>query len=786
MEYNSDGSLVTKVTDARGNGTTYSYGGNPGLVTKVTDAKGNETSYTYDSNTDAVTSVSSGSTANSYTYEDDQLTKITHNGFDYSFTYDGFGNTTQTKVGSQTLMANTYGPYNGLLQLGTYGNGKTVGYTYDEFDQLIEKSYDGTAAFRYKYDARGALFEQEDLLNNITTRYEYDLINRLTGVRTSHGQELLVRYDDKNRVDFNLSKVLGVATKTQFLYGDTSQQQKPGLIYGVKVNGNQVLSYGYDGLSRLSTRTLNTSTPFVTRYEYLEGSAPNSTTALIKSVQNGDKTLYYSYDELGNITEIRDNLFPNLYPLVRYEYDELGQLVKAYEYDRGMWAYGYTYDDGGNILKKSVYDLTVDDEGTIVDHEIVYGYNDANWKDKLTSYNGQTITYDEIGNPLTYRDGMAFTWQHGRELATFSKAGTNAAYHYNDSGIRVKKVVNGVETEYYLNGSTILTQITGDDRLDFLYDDTGSLLGFLSDGESYYYVKNLQGDITGILDSNGSQVVNYVYDAWGKVELVSGTMSSTLGHLNPFRYRGYYYDEESSLYYLNSRYYDPETCRFINADGYVDTAQGIHSQNMFAYCANNPINRSDLNGQFWGLVIGITFVVGLVASLSGCSSQPAPTSNTGAAQPYVNMPGSSDKNSPNCYAYAIGSPVNEQPGGRSGKSPTKWNDVNDVGKSVEADLKSMGKTVRKIDGPNAKVYDNEFKIALRVGTQPYAYNPYSGELYYDYHFMRQTDTGQWAEKHGIGGASVLWDAGMTPDTIPWTLNGVPYYDSPIIYYAVGN
>lgn len=95
-------------------------------------------------------------------------------------------------------------------------------------------------------------------------------------------------------------------------------------------------------------------------------------------------------------------------------------------------------------------------------------------------------------------------------------------------------------------------------------------------------------------------------------------------------------------------------------------------------------------------------------------------------------------------------------------------------------------TVRKISGPDAKVYDNEFKIALRVGTRPYKYNLATGQVYYDYHFMRQTDTGQWAEKHGYGGASVLWGAGMTPDTIPWTLCGVPYYDSAIIYYAVGN
>ena len=122
---------------------------------------------------------------------------------------------------------------------------------------------------------------------------------------------------------------------------------------------------------------------------------------------------------------------------------------------------GYTYDAGGNIVKKTFYDLTVDEEGTIVDYEIVYGYDDANWKDKLTSFNGQAITHDEIGNPLTYRDGMSFTWQHGRELPSFSKAGTTATYSYNDSGNRTKKVVNGAETEYYLNGSTILTQITG-------------------------------------------------------------------------------------------------------------------------------------------------------------------------------------------------------------------------------------------------------------------------------------------------------------------------------------
>ena len=596
-EYSSDGSLLTKVINNCGNEKSYLYEGNPGLITKKIDEKGNVTTYTYDPDTDALNSVTVGDVMNSFTYVKNRLMNITQNGFNYSFQYDSFGNRTSTKIGSQLFFSNTYGPFNGLLQSSTYGNGKTVGYTYDQYDRLTEKSFDGVPAFRYQYDARGALFQHEDLLNGVTTRYDYDLINRLTGMRTSRGQELSVQYDDKNRVDFNLSKVNGVATKTQYVYGDTALKQKPGFIYGVKIDGSQILSYGYDDLSRLSTRTLNTTAPFVTRYEYLDGALPNSTTTLVKSVQNGNDTLYYFYDEVGNITEIRDNLYFQMDPLSRYEYDEQGQMVTNLDYAI-TWGERYTYDAGGNITSKKIYDLTWSDAEPDYVDEILYEYEDTNWKDKLTSYDGQTITYDEIGNPLSYRDGMSFTWQHGRELVGFSKVGTSASYSYDANGIRIEKVVNGVATEYYLNGSTILTQITGDDRLDFLYDDAGSLLGLKWNGQSYYYVKNLQGDIIGILDSDGSEVVSYKYDVWGKELHVGGAKASTLGVLNPFRYRGYYYDTESGLYYLNSRYYDPETGRFINADELIDTREP-QGYNLFQYCGNNPVNRMDSAGVFW-------------------------------------------------------------------------------------------------------------------------------------------------------------------------------------------
>ena len=222
----------------------------------------------------------------------------------------------------------------------------------------------------------------------------------------------------------------------------------------------------------------------------------------------------------------------------------------------------------------------------------------------------------------------------------------------------------------------------------------------------------------------------------------------------------------------------------------ASTGSGFLGYNMYAYCGNNPVNLKDPTGMCW--IVAMIVAVVAVVTLSICSAQttseaikPKPTSDVGAAQPYVNMEGSDNPDSPNCYAYAIGSPVNEQPGAASGRVPTEWNNVKDVGESVKEDLKAKGYTVREISGADAKVYDNEFKIALRVGLNPCAYNPYSKMWIYDYHFMRQTNTGQWAEKHGVGGASILWDEGMTPDTIPWTLNGVLYYDSDIIYYAVG-
>ena len=143
----------------------------------------------------------------------------------------------------------------------------------------------------------------------------------------------------------------------------------------------------------------------------------------------------------------------------------------------------------------------------------------------------------------------------------------------------------------------MLAQKTGNNTVWYYYDCNGTREALEYGGQVYYYLYNAQGDVMALYDNDLNIVTEYTYDSWGKLLSVTGSLASTVGQANPFRYRGYYYDAETELYYLNSRYYDPEVGRFINADGYVSTGQGVLGNNMFAYCGNNPVNLFDEYGQ---------------------------------------------------------------------------------------------------------------------------------------------------------------------------------------------
>ena len=299
----------------------------------------------------------------------------------------------------------------------------------------------------------------------------------------------------------------------------------------------------------------------------------------------------YSYDNNGNITEIKQN--GKL--INKYTYDSLNELKEEYDYVNKFYI-NYSYDGAGNLQNK--YEQVLDPTygyPTGTQHGNTYEYTDTSWKDKLTKINGDNITYDANGNPLTYRDGMSFEWENGRILKKISTPDKSVQMSYDSNGMRTQKTVGGVKTNYYYDSDkNLIALVKGNDTLLFYYDSDGSATSFSYNGTMYFYVKNLQGDVIRIIDLAGTEVASYVYDAWGNIKDTNG--EPTIREINPIRYRGYVYDTETGLYYLQSRYYDPFAGRFLNADAYYDTCNSVLSTNMFAYCESDPINYIDPYG----------------------------------------------------------------------------------------------------------------------------------------------------------------------------------------------
>ncbi len=176
-----------------------------------------------------------------------------------------------------------------------------------------------------------------------------------------------------------------------------------------------------------------------------------------------------------------------------------------------------------------------------------------------------------------------------------SKSGTTVSFKYNASGLRTCKIVNGIVTKYTLHGKNVVHMTRGNDNLHFFYDVQNRPAVVVYNGTAYAYVKNLQGDIIAILDNTGTAVVSYTYDAWGTPTGTTGTMAETLGRSNPFRHRGYVYDEETGLYYLRSRYYDATWARFCTHDMYIIKCERFGA-NGFVYAVNTPVTYYDPNG----------------------------------------------------------------------------------------------------------------------------------------------------------------------------------------------
>ena len=509
-----------------------------------------------------------------------------------------------------------YDSATGLLLKQNYGNGDCINYSYDNLDRLSYKMYngDGNRKLSYSYGRDGNIASSFDSATGEKTVFCYDLANRAVGQKTYVGStlssSLAYTYADKTNYLVGVKHKFALGEQTiGYRYGNLSVGEMPDQIYGVTWNGKEKIGYSYDGFGRITDKTVmpSLSKTLHNRYTYYNRESGNRTSTTVKSLETANGTYTYTYDAVGNILSINDGTYT-----VSYVYDGLNQLVREND-QRADTTTVYTYTNG-NITGKKVYKYTLGDVGEEI-KSTSYGYSNSEWRDLLTSFNGQAVNYDEIGNPLTF-GSKTFEWC-GRQLERITDGDNTYVYSYNTDGDRVSKTVNGVKTEYFYNGSILAGQKTGDETLIFMYDNNGDAFGFIYNGEEYYYIKNVQNDIVAIADKNGTVVANYYYDAWGNVTQITG--NTALAQTNPLRYRSYYYDSETGYYHLKSRYYSPEVGRFLNADSVLDS-RSTNALNLFSYCGNNPVSRIDITGHSWfsaikNIVAPIVATVAMVAKI---------------------------------------------------------------------------------------------------------------------------------------------------------------------------
>lgn len=300
----------------------------------------------------------------------------------------------------------------------------------------------------------------------------------------------------------------------------------------------------------------------------------NATDGTLTSVTNPNgQTVNYTYDESKRVTGVETTADGKTYR-------------NAYTYENDRIQYAYTEGALGSAVSTRTFSYASD------------------WKDQLIANGSYPLTYDAIGNLKTYA-GWEYEWMAGRRLVKQTQNEKVVSYDYDHNGMRIRQIVSNKTSgyvyatySYTYNGSKLVHMTVYNDELHFFYDNQGRAAKVRYNGVTYTYVHNLQGDVVGILDSAGNLVVEYKYNAWGTILSKAGSMAGTLGHRNPFRYRGYIYDEETWMYWLKSRYYYPELHRFISIDSALGKCGAIADHNVYAYAKNTPVMLADVGGNY--------------------------------------------------------------------------------------------------------------------------------------------------------------------------------------------
>ncbi len=463
-----------------------------------------------------------------------------------------------------------------------------------------------------------------DYHNDREYYYNYDLVGRIRKTRTNDGSILEYNYDNAGNLSEYSYTINGFTNTVNYSHNNTNGQ------YNNTTKGYINKSYFYDDsvLKRLNEIKINnSSTNLLTiskgfsNTDVVNGTITNRVSSVLYSfTQDGtsyEDSIYY--DSAGNVSKIIREINSISYT-IEFFYDDLNQLTRENNelYD---YTHTYSYYSNGNISYQNYYNYTAGNGSLSVPNSYeTYSY-DSVWKDQLFSlayydlsnYNNNyeiQYTYDNHGLSANVTDITCFSgacedvsleWENRSLTSYIIKDSSDVVineytYKYNDKGIRTSKTVDGITTTYYLDGSHVLSESNGTTTIYYSYDVDGTLLTMTYNGTEYIYVYNTLGDVSHLLDLNGNIVLEYKYDSYGNIVNWEDIKTNTLANINPYTFRGYIWDKETNLYYLNSRYYNPETGRFLNGDGMIQSSSSVLGNNLFTYTENNPVMNVDPTG----------------------------------------------------------------------------------------------------------------------------------------------------------------------------------------------